>query len=97
MLVERKKRRKVLLIHNHPRGLPPSLSDLNVLLKNKNVAGITVGHNGSIYYYSRPSKEIPEKDYYVALKKYSMYTEVTSMEKALEELSFKFDFVFRKL
>lgn len=92
-----KKGEKVLLIHNHPRGLPPSLSDLNVLLKNKNVAGITVGHNGSIYYYSRPSKEIPEKDYYVALKKYSMYTEVTSMEKALEELSFKFDFVFRKL
>ena len=31
------------------------------------------------------------------LKKYSMYTEVTSMEKVLEELSFKFDFVFRKL
>lgn len=92
-----KKGEKVLLIHNHPRGLPPSLSDLNVLLKNKNVAGITVGHNGSIYYYSRPSKEIPEKDYYVALKKYSIYTEVTSMEKALEELSFKFDFVFRKL
>ena len=40
---------KVLLLHNHPKGLPPSISDINALYRNKNVAGITVGHNGSIY------------------------------------------------
>ena len=42
---------EILLLHNHPRGLPPSISDINALLKNKNVSGITVGHNGSIYRY----------------------------------------------
>lgn len=50
----------VLLIHNHPRGLPPSVSDLNELLNHKNVSGITVGSNGSIYYYSKPNDEINE-------------------------------------
>lgn len=32
---------KVLLLHNHPRGLPPSISDINALVKNKNVSGVT--------------------------------------------------------
>ena len=56
-----KAKEKTLLIHNHPQGLPPSISDINALFKNKNVSGITVGHNGSIYYYSRPQKMIQKE------------------------------------
>lgn len=88
---------KVLLIHNHPRGMPPSIGDINALFANENVAGITVGHNGSIYYYSRPKKIIPDKDFKVALMKYSKYTEITGFEKALEELSQEFGFELKKL
>lgn len=88
---------QILLIHNHPRGLPPSISDINVLLENKNVTGITVGHDGSLYRYTRPQKEIPKTDFLVALRKYSQYTETTNIEKALDELSSEYGFRIEKL
>lgn len=88
---------EILLLHNHPKGLPPSIVDINNLLRNKNVIGITVGHDGSVYKYTRPISEIPEDDWNVALKHFKEFTEVTSMEKALELLSKKFLFVFEKL
>lgn len=88
---------KVLLLHNHPKGLPPSISDINALYRNKNVAGITVGHNGSIYYYTRPVKVILESDWNSALRKYKRYSEITSMEKALEDLCQEYGFIFRIL
>ena len=49
---------KVLIIHNHPRGLPPSIADINELLVHNDAVGITVGHNGSIYYYTKPERTI---------------------------------------
>lgn len=90
-------KRKVLLIHNHPRDLPPSLSDVNALLRNKNVAGITIGHGGSVYYYSRPNVMIPEIDYNVAMRHFKGYTEVRAMEKTMQLLSLKYGFEFKKL
>ena len=89
--------RKILLLHNHPSDLPPSLFDVNALLKNRNVVGITVGHGGSIYYYSKPKVEIPEFDYRVAMKHFKEYTEARAMEKTMELLSSKYGFEFRKL
>lgn len=88
---------QILLIHNHPRGLPPSIGDINALFYNKNVSGITVGHDGSIYHYTRPKKLIQEEDFGVALMRYSRYTETTGMEKALEDLSKEYGFKIRKL
>ena len=92
-----KKNKHILLIHNHPRGMPPSVGDINELKKNKNACGITVGHNGSIYFYTRPNKHINDSEYWIALKKYSIYNEHTGMEKALEYISQKYDFIFRTL
>ena len=88
---------EILLLHNHPRGLPPSISDINALLKNKNVSGITVGHNGSIYRYTRPNKEIPLDEWNVAMKHFKEFSETTAMEKSLEILSRKFEFIFEKI
>ncbi len=88
---------KVILIHNHPRGLPPSISDINVLVKNKNVSGITVGHDGSLYYYTRPNAMIPKNEWDIAISHYDKYSENTSMEKALKILSEKYDFIVKKL
>ena len=88
---------KILLLHNHPRGLPPSIGDINILLQNQNVSGITVGHNGSIYRYTRPKKEISQSDWSIALRKYRKYSDVTSMEKALTDLSKDFGFEFEIL
>lgn len=91
------KKEAVILLHNHPQGLPPSLSDINALFRNKYVSGITVGHDGSVYYYTRPQKEVEILDYRVALKKYKRYNEVTGNEKALELLAEKYGFTFKKL
>ena len=88
---------RILLIHNHPQGLPPSISDINALMSNKNVSGITVGHNGSIYYYTKPVKAIPQFDFDVALRRYKEYTDVTGMEKALEYLQKEYGFTIEKL
>ena len=87
----------ILLLHNHPRGLPPSIGDINALLRNENVSGITVGHNGSIYRYTRPEREIPESDWMVELRNFKEFSEITSMEKALEVLSERYGFEFEIL
>ena len=61
----------IVVIHNHPAGSPPSITDLNELLETTNVSGVVAGHNGSLYYYTRPNREISEatfleyyRDYY---------------------------------
>ena len=89
---------QILLIHNHPNNSPPSISDLNELLNSMNATGITVGHGGSVYYYSRPSRKIEDIDYYTKLRHFSNYRdEIVQMEKALESLQEKFGFVIKKL
>lgn len=88
---------KILLIHNHPHGYPPSIGDINALYQNKNVSGITVGHDGSLYYYTRPQQIIDPDKFKVALMKNSRYTEITGQEKALEDLTEQYGFVFKKL
>lgn len=88
---------RILLIHNHPRGLPPSISDINALYGNKNVVGITVGHNGSIYYYTRPNSIIDYNDWNIAMNHFKRFSEETSIEKALEVLSSKYKFIVLKL
>lgn len=88
---------RILFIHNHPNGTPPSIADINELLKHKNAFGITVGHTGSLYYYSKPSKKINEDDYKIALRKMMHYNGDTKMEKAMEYLAEKFEFEFKIL
>lgn len=85
---------KVLFIHNHPKSRTPSIVDLNELLNHKNAVGITVGHNGNIYYYTKPSKEITKFDLSVAIRKNLVYNGSRRAEKALETLAKDFGFEF---
>lgn len=87
----------VLLIHNHPNGTPPSIADLNSLLEHERAVGITVGHDGSIYYYTKPERKIEKADERVAFRKVKEYSGIYKNEKALDELAKQFGFVFRKL
>lgn len=92
-----KKGEQIILIHNHPKGLPPSISDINVLLLNEIVCGITVGHNGSVYYYTKPNNIITQDDWDVTMMHFKKYSEITAMEKSLEILSKAFEFEFIKI
>jgi len=88
---------RVLIIHNHPNGSPPSRVDLNELLLHDNACGLIVGHDGSLYYYTKPSRNISRFEYYVASSKIKGYNGIARTEKTIEELSRQLDFVFKKI
>ena len=88
---------KILLIHNHPAGMPPSPADVNELFKLKNAVGITVGHDGSIYKYTKPKTVIDSKDWYVSMCHYSGFSEKTAQEKTMQLLSKKYVFTVEEL
>ena len=93
-------------IHNHPSGYPPSLSDLASLQqksKNNSVKyALTAGHDGSVYWYSKPNKRIPrsaQEQYVNQIEKFKKlgYNEVVAQEKTLELFSEVFDFKFGRI
>ena len=93
-------------IHNHPSGYPPSLSDFASLQqrsKNNTVKyGLTIGHDGSVYWYSRPNKRIPrsaQEKYVNQIDKFKKlgYNESVAQEKTLEMFSEVFEFEFGRI
>ena len=90
---------KLLFIHNHPRGYPPSIDDLNEMLPTPDAIGITVGHDGSIYLYTCPSRKIEKSDERVALKHLEWYSDdvLVEQERILEQLQKTFNFEFKKI
>ena len=101
-----KSEQSLVSIHNHPSGYPPSLSDLASLQqrsKNNTVKyGLTVGHDGSVYWYSKPNKRIHKKanqEYENLIEKMIKlgYTEVKAQEKTLTLFAEKYDFTFERI
>lgn len=93
-------------IHNHPSGYPPSLSDLASLQqrsKNNTIKyGLTIGHDGSVYWYSRPNKRIPrssQEKHVNQIDKFKKlgYNESVAQEKTLEMFSEVFEFEFGRI
>lgn len=96
----------LISIHNHPSGYPPSLSDFASLQqrsKNNTVKyGLTIGHDGSVYWYSKPNKRIPrsaQEQYVNQIDKFKKlgYNESVAQEKTLELLSEVFGFEFGRI
>ena len=88
---------KLLMLHNHPHGSPPSVADINELLSHKAAAGLTIGHDGSIYYYTGPSREIQAIDEMVAIRHSKDYNGIERDEEVLKRLAEDFGFTFKKL
>lgn len=87
----------VLLMHNHPNGYTPSIDDLNELLNHKNAVGLTVGHNGTLFFYSKPKTELTESDLNVVLMKCKGYNSleeryIQAMEMLSKDEKFLFEF-----
>ena len=86
------------MLHNHPNGLIPSLADLNELLNHKNDSGLVVGHDRSIYFYTKPDIKLSENDFTIAYLKSRYYTDVKlKNESAMEELARMHKFEFKAL
>lgn len=101
-----KSEQSLVSIHNHPSGYPPSLSDFASLQqrsKNNTVKyGLTIGHDGSVYWYSRPNKRIPrsaQEKYVNQIDKFKKlgYNESAAQEKTLEIFSEVFEFDFGRI
>ena len=101
-----KPEQSLVSIHNHPSGYPPSLSDFASLQqrsKNNTVKyGLTIGHDGSVYWYSKPNKRIHKKanqEYENLIEKMIKlgYTEVKAQEKTLALFAEKYDFTFERI
>ena len=101
-----KSEQSLVSIHNHPSGYPPSLSDFASLQqrsKNNTVKyGLTIGHDGSVYWYSKPNKRIHKKanqEYENLIEKMIKlgYTEVKAQEKTLPLFAEKYDFTFERI
>ena len=88
---------KIMLIHNHPSGSPPSVGDFNALLSIPDAYGITVGHDGSVYRYSSPKNRVLQSDFEVAILNYKRYSYITAYEKALAEIAEKYGFTFERM
>lgn len=89
------KKDPIFLLHNHPRGYPPSLGDINANAGEKLITGLVVGHNGRVYLYTSPEKPINNMEYAVATMHFKEYNEITGMEKALERLAKEHKFIFK--
>lgn len=88
---------KIMLIHNHPSGSPPSVGDFNALLSIPDAYGITVGHDGSVYRYSAPKNKVLPRDFEVAILNYKRYSYITAHGKALAEIAEKYGFTFERM
>lgn len=94
----KEKGERILYIHNHPRGLPPSLEDLNELVGTDDL-GIVAGHDGSLYLYSAPTTTMTKDDEKIAFMKLPWYSEDIKemMIMGVEQLSETFGFTFVEL
>ena len=71
--------------------------DLNELLSHKNAVGITVGHNGSIYYYTKLEKYITDSDVRIAIRRTIEYNGNINEEGIMMQLAKQLNFVFKKM
>lgn len=53
--------RKIIAIHNHPEGYPPSGDDFRKAYDNGYAQGFVIGSNGQIYSYQNDSIELTEE------------------------------------
>ncbi len=87
---------EILTLHNHPHGRPPTAEDVNALFRRgeNNTLGCCLGHNSSIYLFTRPEREIVTRDYVLAIQKFKNrgFSEDTAQLNAIEQMSRTFGF-----
>lgn len=87
---------ELIVFHNHPAGMPPSIDDLNAAYERKYAKSYIICHDGKVFEYTAPKYEIPEVIYNGRIAKYIKegYSEFEAQLRALEEIKdiYEFDF-----
>jgi hypothetical protein len=63
--------KRLITMHTHPFGLPPSYNDLRSAYEHRYVLSLVIGHNGRIFTYTS-NEEINENRFYYRLSKFEM-------------------------
>lgn len=86
---------RYVTIHNHPKSYPPSGSDFSAAFKYGYSGGITVGHDGTAYYYRVGEKKFSWQLFDFTVAKYYQrgYNLIEAYEAALSD--FKRDYGLR--
>ena len=56
--IRKAKQGELVAFHNHPASMPPSDGDLNAAMQNGYGVGYVLCHDGKIFRYTAPQKEI---------------------------------------
>lgn len=93
------KKGEIVSFHNHPLGMPPSAGDLNAALKNGYKKGYTIGHDGSVFEYTKPEYLIDQSIYNTRISKYKDLgqTEFEAQYNTLIDLSRLYGFSVKEV
>lgn len=99
--IKKAKQGELVAFHNHPASMPPSDGDLNAARQNGYSVGYVLCHNGKIYKYTPPKREINRAFFDLRVADYKRnpynYSEEQAQRKALTEMQEEFDFSFQEV
>lgn len=97
--ITKAKKGTLVAFHNHPASMPPSDMDLICALHYGYDTGYVLCHDGTIFEYTAPKREIPRAIYTpkVANFKKKGYNEFDAQIKALQALAEEYGFSFREV
>lgn len=90
---------ELVSFHNHPQGMPPSVSDLNVALKNSYKKAYIICHNGKIFEYTAPKDYIDTVIYNARIKEHlgAGKSEYEAQMLTVKELSEYYGFTVKEV
>lgn len=97
--IRKAKQGELIAFHNHPASMPPSPDDVNAVKQNGYSEGIVLCHNGNVFRYTAPRREVSSYLYTAMVAKYKSkdYNEYEAQLKAMKELSELLDFDFEEV
>lgn len=86
---------KIVALHSHPEGMPPSVDDFQKCFENKYYEAFAIGHNGQLYRYSNKNVDLSIDD------RENIYNQINEnclfgydIDRAFSEVYKEFDLVY---
>lgn len=98
-MIKKSKKGELVSFHNHPASMPPSANDINAAYFNGYEKGYVLCHNGTIYEYTAPNKDVNTAiyDLRVADFREKGYTEFEAQLETMKYLSDLYGFSFKEV